>query len=258
MTKDVLLEVSDLSVLYGEREVLHRIDLILKQGEILAIVGESGSGKSTLLKAVQGLWGKSGIIQRGCITFRGKDITHCPPNERNKMAGVEMSMIFQDAGDSFCPIRTIGDQIYECVRAHKPWDRQEFLDKAAALMKEFGLPDSVLNSYPFQLSGGMSQRAGILAAMILEPSILFADEPTSALDTITQGKVVKELMRLRNRRGVSMLLVTHHMGVAYCMADQILIMKEGNCVEYGTKEEIFYHPKTSYTKELLASVPRIS
>ena len=125
-------------------------------------------------------------------------------------------------------------------------------------MESLRLPESVLEEYPFRLSGGMGQRAGILAAMILTPKLLLADEPTSALDTVTQRNVVKELMRLRDERGISVVVVTHHMGVAWYMADTVLALRRGEPVEYGTKEQIFHRPEEAYTRELIASVPHLA
>lgn len=247
-----LLEVQNLSVAYGDKEALHAASFSLAQGEILAIVGESGSGKSTILKALQGLLGTGGRISGGKIFLQGRDITHIAPDERRKLAGEKMAMIFQNASASFCPIRPIGTQIYEAVREHKDWSYEEFCRRAKSIMEHIHLEE-----YPFRLSGGMGQRAGILAAMILSPEILLADEPTSALDAVTQVSVVKELMSLRQREQVSIIIVTHHMGVAWYMADTILIMRRGRMAEYGTKEQIFQSPQEDYTKELIAAVPRL-
>lgn len=252
-----MLEVKDLSVFYGRREVLHEVSFGMEPGEILAIVGESGSGKSTVLKAIAGLLGKGGRIERGEIFLEGREISCIPPGERRKLSGKEMAMIFQNAGASFCPVRTVGAQIYESAREHVSWSRGEFRERAREIMERIHLPERVLMEYPFRLSGGMGQRAGILAAMILSPKLLLADEPTSALDTVTQASVVEELMGIRERQGVSILLVTHHMGVAWAMADHVLVMKQGLAVEYGSKEQIFKSPKEAYTKELIDSVPRI-
>ena len=253
-----LLKLRRLSVSYGGKPILRQISFDLLQGEILVIAGESGSGKSTVLKAIQGILGNGGAITEGQIFLHGRDITHIGASERRKLAGESMAMIFQNAGASFCPIRTVGNQIYESVREHtgKGWGLQEFRERAKHIMEHIQLPESVLDEYPFRLSGGMGQRAGILAAMILEPELLLADEPTSALDAVTQVSVVKELMGLRQRQGVSIAMVTHHMGVAWYMADHILIMRKGEPVEFGTKEQIFRHPKEAYTKELIQAVPR--
>ena len=252
-----LLSVEDLSVSYGKKTVVQSVSFCLRQGEILVIVGESGSGKSTVLKAVQGLLGAGGKIIGGNVLLNGQDISHISREQRRELAGSSMAMIFQNAGASFCPVRTVGDQIYECVREHRDWSREEFYKRAGAIMDHIHLPGSVLDEYPFRLSGGMGQRAGILAAMILEPALLLADEPTSALDTVTQVSVVRELMELRRRRGISILMVTHNMGIAWHMADCVLVMRNGAMVEYGTKEEIFHHPQEAYTRELIESVPRL-
>lgn len=252
-----LLQVKKLSVFYGSQQVLHEISFGMQPGETLAIVGESGSGKSTVLKAVAGLLGKGGRIEGGEILLEGREISRLPSGERKKLSGGEIAMIFQNAGASFCPVRTVGAQIYESVREHVSWNRGEFRERAREIMERIHLPERVLMEYPFRLSGGMGQRAGILAAMILSPKLLLADEPTSALDTVTQASVVEELMGIRERQGVSILMVTHHMGVAWAMADHVLVMKQGLAVEYGSKEQIFKSPKEAYTKELIDSVPRI-
>ena len=257
MEPDTLLRLQDLCVSYGDKECVKNVSLELKRGEIFVIAGESGSGKSTILKAVQGTLGMAGRVNGGSIFFCGRDITHIDERERRGLSGTEISMIFQNPGASFCPIRTIGDQIYEAARAHNDWSDEGFTARAVPIMKSINLEEGVLSEYPFRLSGGMGQRAGILAAMILSPKLLLADEPTSALDTVTQVSVVKELMALRDRLGISILMVTHHMGIAFHMADYILIMRRGEMVEWGTREEIFNAPKKGYTMELIASVPRM-
>ncbi len=255
--KQILLKAENLSVSYAGKEVVHSVYFDLPKGEILAIVGESGSGKSTLLKAVQGLLGKGGRVSGGSIYFEGRDILRLSGVEQRKLAGEGIATIFQNAGASFCPIRTIGDQLYEAVREHKAWSREEFRIRAAELMRGIHLEEKVLEEYPFRLSGGMGQRAGILAAMILSPKLLLADEPTSALDPVTQVSVVKELMELRKQEGVSIVIVTHHMGVAWHMADRVLILRRGQAVEYGSKEQVFLAPQKDYTRELIEAVPKI-
>ena len=166
-------------------------------------------------------------------------------------------MIFQNALASFCPIRAIGRQIYEATTAHKDWSYEQFCEEAKSVMEKINLKEDVLGEYPFRLSGGMGQRAGILAAVMLSPQLVLADEPTSALDAATQVSVAKELMKLKERRSISLLVVTHHMGVAYYLADDILIMRHGKAVEYGSKKQIFNAPKKDYTKELIAAAPRL-
>ena len=252
----MILSVKNLSVAYGEKNVVQNINFDLDEGKILTIVGESGSGKSTILKAVCGILESGGSITDGEIFFDGKNIIKTSDDERRKIFGEKISVIFQNSAASFCPIRTIGEQIFEIVQAHKDWTKNFFLEQAKVIMKNINLDENVLNEYPFRLSGGMAQRAGILAAMILNPKLLLADEPTSALDAITQVSVVKEFLKLRKQKNISILLVTHHMGVAFYISDFILIMKDGKIVEFGTKEKIFYSPQEDYTKELIEAVPK--
>ena len=252
-----ILRLENISVAYGDKKILHDINFSIRRGEILVIAGESGSGKSTILKAIDGLLGKNGAIIDGQIFFNDNEITNLSEGERRKISGSEIGMIFQNAGASFCPIRKIGEQIFESVTAHKNWTYEEFCERAKMIMKKINLEENVLEEYPFRLSGGMAQRAGILAAMILEPKILLADEPTSALDAVTQVSVVKELLKLRQSQGISIVMVTHHMGVAWYMADKILITKKGRQVEFGDKYQIFNAPEEVYTRELIKAVPRI-
>ena len=220
----MLLSVKNLSIAYGNKTVVRNINFELQRGEILAIVGRSGCGKSSVLKSINGLLNRNAHITEGNITFDGKDITRLEQRQRRKLAGRSMSMIFQNAAASFCPIRTIGDQIFEAVRSHADWSKQTFIDRAVEIMSKINLDPRVLDEYPFRLSGGMAQRAGILAAIILQPTLLLADEPTGALDTITQVSVVKELLELRRREGIAMVIVTHNPGVAKFIADRVLKM----------------------------------
>ena len=245
-----ILTLEKVSVAYGEKEILHDINFAVAQGEIFLIVGESGSGKSTILKSVAGILG-AGKITGGQIFFNGKEITNLQGEERRKISGAGIGYIFQNATASFCPIRTIGEQIFESVQAHKNWSKQEFISRAKNIMQNINLEEKVLDEYPFRLSGGMGQRAGILAAMILEPQILLADEPTSALDPETQESVIEEFLKLRELYGVSIVMVTHNLEVAKNIADKILILRDGKIIEHGDKDKIFNSPKENYTKELI-------
>ena len=255
MSDAPLLAVRNLTVSYGEKQAVRGVNFCLHRGKILVLAGESGSGKSTILRAVMGIL-DAGFCA-GEILWEGTDVLQLAKDARRKLAGEEIAMVFQNAGASFCPVRTIGSQLYESVCAHRAWSYDEFRERAEALMVQMQLPRAVLDEYPFRLSGGMAQRAGIAAAMLLQPKLILADEPTSALDALTQVRVAKELMALRRRTGVAMLLVTHHMGLAYHMADRILILRRGEMVEQGARKEIFRHPKEAYTKELIAAVPRL-
>ena len=255
MSDTPLLAVRNLTVSYGEKQAVRGVNFCLHRGEILVLAGESGSGKSTILRAVMGIL-DAGFCA-GEILWEGTDVLQLSKDARRNLAGEEIAMVFQNAGASFCPVRTIGSQLYESVCAHRAWSYDEFRERAEALMAQMQLPRMVLDGYPFRLSGGMAQRAGIAAAMLLQPKLILADELTSALDALTQVRVAKELMALRRRTGVAMLLVTHHMGLAYYMADRILVLRRGETVEQGAREEIFRHPKEAYTKELIAAVPRL-
>ena len=255
MSDTPLLAVRNLAISYGEKQAVRGVNFCLHRGEILVLAGESGSGKSTILRAVMGIL-DAGVCT-GEILWEGMNVLQLAKDARRKLAGEEIAMVFQNAGASFCPVRTIGSQLYESVCAHRAWSYAEFREQAEALMVQMQLPRAVLDEYPFRLSGGMAQRAGIAAAMLLQPKLILADEPTSALDALTQVRVAKELMALRRRTGVAMLLVTHHMGLAYHMADRILVLRRGETVEQGMREEIFLHPKEAYTKELIAAVPRL-
>lgn len=247
----MILRVEDLVVVYGKKRIVHDVNFTLERGKILVIAGESGSGKSTILKAIGGLLGKGGAIIDGQIFFGEREITVLSAGERRRLSGDAIGFIFQNSGASFCPIRTIGDQIFESVKAHRDWTREEFRERSIALMQKINLTPSTLDEYPFRLSGGMAQRAGILAATILEPKLLLADEPTSALDVVTQVGVVKELLNLRGRLGVSIIMVTHDLRIARRMADKVLIMRQGTPIEFGTREQIFNEPQEAYTQELI-------
>ncbi len=253
---ETLLAVEHLSAGYGQELAIDDVSFTVHEHEIVVLAGESGSGKSTVLKAVQGLL-PAAKLRQGRIVFAGQDMMQMTGADRRRIAGADIGMVFQNAGASFCPIRRLDTQIYEAARAHYDWSKEEFCARARAICQRIDLPESALAAYPLQLSGGMGQRAGLLAAMIMQPRLLLGDEPTAALDAVTQVDVVQELMALRREQGTAMLIVTHHMGVAWYMADRIIIMRRGHIVESGTREAIFEHPQQEYTRELIATVPRL-
>lgn len=184
-----LLEIRNVEISYDEMPVVKKINLKMDAGEILGIVGESGSGKSTLIRAAMGLLDIAGFVSQGDIFYKGQDILKYDDEAFRKMRGPEMAMIFQNCGSALCPIRTIGEQLYETMAEHGFCDRLEVKERVDLLFEKIHLKDSerILNSYPFELSGGMNQRVGIVMAMILNPQLLFADEPTSALDVTVQA-----------------------------------------------------------------------
>ena len=252
-----ILEYDSVEVSFDGKPVVTNVSFSLESGEILGLVGESGSGKSTLIKAAMGLLGPNGMVTRGDIFYKGQNILDISEREKRNIRGAQIGMIFQDAGASLCPIRTIGEQIYESMRAHKKVTRKEAKDYAMKLFEKLNFKDSkrVWDSYPFELSGGMNQRAGIAIAMLMNPPILFADEPTSALDVTVQKQVVTEMIHLRELFGTAIVIVTHDIGVVRAMADTILVLKDGKTVEYGNAKDVLNHPQSAYTQQLLSAVP---
>ena len=255
-----LLEYDRVEISYNGKPAVKDISVTLSEGEILGIVGESGSGKSTLIKAAIGLLGPAGMVTRGDIWYQGKNLPDLKPAEIRKLCGPDFGMIFQSAGASFCPIRTVGAQLFESVREHEEMTKDQFVKRASEVFEKIGFQDPVriLKSYPFELSGGMQQRVGIASAMLLRPAILMADEPTSALDVHVQKQVVEEMLLLRKEFGVSIIIVTHNIGVVGVMADNVLVMEKGRAVEYGPTKKIIDTPETDYTKTLMAAVPRLN
>ena len=254
-----ILKYEHVDITYNGVCAVKDVSFRLSEGEILGIVGESGSGKSTLIKAAMGLLGPAGLVTRGDIRYRGKNLPDLPENERRRLNGPELGMIFQSAGSSFCPIRTVGAQLYESMTEHERISRAEFRTRARELLQKLGFENGqrILDAYPFELSGGMQQRVGIAAAMLLNPSVLLADEPTSALDVSVQKQVVEEMLLVRETFGTSIVLVTHNIGVIGAMADKVLVMKNGEMVEYGETRQVLNHPKEDYTRLLMSAVPKL-
>ena len=254
-----ILRYENVDISYNGNTVVHDINFSLKEGEILGIVGESGSGKTTVIKAAMNLLGKGGLVTRGDIWFNDMDIPDLSEKEMRKINGHEIGMIFQNSGQSFCPIRTVGAQLYEAVSAHEKISKEDFHLNATSLFEKIGFNDveRILKSYPFELSGGMQQRVGVAAAMLMNPKILLADEPTSALDVSIQKLVIEEMLKVRKLFGTSMIIVTHNIGVINAMADNLIVMKDGRIVEYGKKEDVLNHPREEYTKKLMSAVPRL-
>ena len=254
-----ILRYDHVDIAYNGFLAVKDVSFTVEPGEILGIVGESGCGKSTLIKAAMGLLGSAGMVTRGDIWYKDKNLPDLSPKELQKLNGRSLGMIFQSAGSSFCPIRTIEAQLYETKTEHEKTSKAEFLDRALELLDKLGFEDGkrVLGSYPFELSGGMQQRVGIAAAMLLNPSVLFADEPTSALDVSVQKQVVEEMLLVRKTFGTSIVLVAHNIGVIGAMADKVLVLKDGETVEYGQTQQVLTHPQADYTRALLSAVPRL-
>ena len=198
-----------------------------------------------------------GHVSGGSIIFEGRDMLKNTPKEWRQLCGREMSMIFQDSGNMINPIRRIGEQFVDYIRTHAPEKtKAEAEDMAKDMLNKVRLPnpESIMQSYPFELSGGMRQRVGIAMAMVFRPKLLLADEPTSALDVTTQAQIIRQIVDIRNEFGVAVILVTHNLGVASYVSNKLVVMKNGRVVESG-KREVISDPQDAYTKELLAAVP---
>ena len=239
----MLLEVKNLHIQYAGTEMVHGISFSLDSGEVLSLVGESGSGKTSVIRAVLGCLPHEGRVNEGEIIFSGVNMLKNTPKMWRDISGRNISMIFQDSGSMMNPIRTIGSQFVEYILEHSSMDPQKAEKEAKEMLDKMQLPnpDTIMDSFPFELSGGMRQRVGVAMAMFFRPQLLLADEPTSALDVTTQA----------------IILVTHNLGVATYMSDKIMVMQNGHVVEEGTSEAIIENPQANYTKELLHSVPQI-
>ncbi|SDQ13458.1 ABC transporter ATP-binding protein [Virgibacillus salinus] len=259
-----ILEVNDLHVTFstygGTVKAVRGVNFHLNKGETLAIVGESGCGKSVTSNAIMRLIpDPPGKISNGTITFNGKDLTSLPEKEMRSIRGFDISMIFQDPMTALNPTLTIGTQLVEGLRQHYNTSSTDAKAKAIEMMDLVGIPnpDERLKQYPHQFSGGMRQRIVIAMALICEPDLLIADEPTTALDVTIQAQILELFDRIQQQMGVSIILITHDLGVVAKIADRIAVMYAGKIIEVGSRREIFYNPEHPYTKGLLKSVPRL-
>ena len=258
MTKP-LLEYRDVEVSYNGVPVVQGVSFPVMPGEVVCVVGESGSGKSTLVKAAMGQLGPGGLVTRGDIWYGGRSLPDLSAGDLRRLCGADFTLVFQDCLAALTPIRRIGDQIHEAMAAHRPMAREECDCRACAMLTRLGFDDParVLESYPFNLSGGMGQRVGLAMALLPDPRILFADEPTSALDVIAQAQVVELFGRMNDQMGTTIVLVTHNMGVVRALADHVLVLKDGRVVEFGDAAQVLEAPAEPYTRELIDAAPRL-
>ena len=254
-----MLEIQNLTVCYQGRPTVKNFGMRLQKGEIASLAGESGSGKTTVIRAVLGLLAGGGAVTQGDILLDGKSLLKNTPDEWRRLRGTEISMIFQDSGAMLNPIRRIGDVFAEYIRTHERMPKAEAWKRGVSMLERMRLPngENIMKSYPFQLSGGMRQRVGIAMAMTFQPRLLLADEPTSALDVTTQAQIVRQMMELRDEYGTSILIVTHNLGMAAYMSDRILVMRDGQIADSGTRAEILGGGHSSYVRELLEAVPSL-
>jgi len=259
-----LIEVRNLRVSYhtyaGEVRSVRGVDFSVEEGETLAIVGESGCGKTVTAKAVMGLIQSPGEVKQGSeILYGGKNMALQPEKEWEAYRGGECAMIFQDALAALNPTLTVGKQIAENLMIHKKAKKAEAMKKAEELLGKVGIPEPEkrIRQYPHEFSGGMRQRVMIAIALACSPKLLIADEPTTALDVTIQAQILELLKELQKETKVSIILITHDLGVVADMADHIAVMYFGKIIEYGRGRDIFYHSRHPYTWSLLNAVPRL-
>ncbi len=261
MKNEVILSVKDLRISFraygGKVQAVRGISFDLHRGETLAIVGESGSGKSVSIKAIMGILANNAIIEEGEILYNGKDLTKVKEDDFHEIRGKRIGLIFQDPLSALNPIMKIGKQITEVLRLNKKVTKEEAREKALELMRAVGIPDVErrFEQYPFQFSGGMRQRIVIAIALAGDPEILICDEPTTALDVTVQAKILELINQIKEQKNLSVIFITHDLGVVANMADRVNVMYAGKIVETGTSEEIFFAPAHPYTWALLSSMP---
>jgi oligopeptide transport system ATP-binding protein len=243
----------------GEVKALNDVSFHLNDGEVLGIVGESGSGKSVTAYSLMGLTAHPGRLIGGTLEFNEYKVHEMNDKQMNKIRGNEISIIFQDPMTSLNPVFTIGNQIMEAILLHTNSNKKQAHARAVDLLTLVGInePEKRLKQYPHELSGGMRQRVMIAMALACEPKLLIADEPTTALDVTIQAQILDLMMDLKKKLGMAIIMITHDLGIVASMCDRIAVMYAGKIVEYGTTDDIFYHPKHEYTKGLIASIPRI-
>ena len=257
-----LLEIKNLRVHYvtdtGDVQAVNGVDLHLKKGEVLGLVGETGAGKTTVaLSVMQLVPDPPGIILDGEILFKGRNLIYNSDRENQEMRGNGISMIFQDPMTALNPIMTIGQQLAEVVIKHKKLSKKAAMEVAAEMLERVGVTRDRINDYPHQFSGGMKQRAIIAMALLCNPEILIADEPTTALDVTIQAQVLEIIRSLIRENEMSMILITHDLGVVAETCDHVAIMYAGEVVEYGSVWDVYTNPKHPYTRGLFDSIPKM-
>ena len=259
-----LLEIKDLHVEFrtydGVVKAINGMSFSVPKGKTVGLVGETGAGKTTTVLSIMGLvQSPPGVITKGEILFEGRDLTKLDDEERRKMRGEKISMIFQEPMTSLNPVMKIGDQITEGILMHNNISKQEAWDKAVEMLKLTGVPrvERMMKEYPFQLSGGQRQRVMIAMALVCKPKILIADEPTTALDVTIQAQILDLMENLKQKTGTSILFITHDLGVVAEVCDDVVVMYSGRVVEKGDVRSIFASPSHPYTRGLLASIPKL-
>jgi peptide/nickel transport system ATP-binding protein len=258
-----LLEVDGLQVSFLTEDGIVRavdgVSFTLDRGEVLAIVGESGSGKSVTVMTLLGLTRTPNSRVAGSVEYRGRNLVDADERELERIRGAEIAIAFQDPISSLSPVKRVGDQIVEQIRAHEKVSRDAALERAVELMERVGIPNAHerARAYPHEFSGGMRQRAMIAMALSLSPDVLIADEPTTALDVTIQAQILQEIKQLSRESESGVIFVTHDLSVVADIADRVIVMYAGRVLEAGTLDELFYDPQHPYTWGLLGSVTRV-
>lgn len=258
-----LLEVEGLTTVfdsdYGRTVSVDYVNFHVDKGEVVCIVGESGCGKSVTSLSIMGLLGRGGTVTEGSVVFEDKNLLTMTEKELDKIRGDRLTMIFQDPLTSLDPVFTVGNQLMESIRKHMRLSKEEARKRAEQILGKVGMPDphGVMKKYPHTLSGGMRQRVMIAMALCCNPGLLIADEPTTALDVTIQAQIMALLRNLQKESGMSMILITHDIGLVASMADRVIVMYAGQMIEEAPVKELFAAPAHPYTKALLQTVPGI-
>jgi oligopeptide/dipeptide ABC transporter ATP-binding protein len=258
-----LLEVKDLKVSFrtedGLVQAVDGVSFTVMPRQVLGIVGESGSGKSVTMMSVLRLITDPNAVFEGQVVYKGRDLMTLTKHQMQEVRGDEIAMIFQDPMTSLNPVYTVGDQIVEAILTHQDIDKAEAKKRSVALLRQVGIPhpESRVEDFPHQFSGGMRQRAMIAMALANNPDVLIADEPTTALDVTIQAQIIQLIARLKDDFDSAVILITHDLGVVAEIADEIAVMYAGRIVEQGKKRDLFYDPQHPYTWGLLGSIPRL-
>ncbi|MBK1811113.1 ABC transporter ATP-binding protein [Clostridium sp. YIM B02505] len=263
MNDETLLKVINLKTTFYNKnskiEAVRGVDFEVNSGDVLGIVGESGSGKSVLMRSVMNILQENAKIDSGEVVFEGKDLLKLSHKDMKKINGKEMAMIFQDPMSALNPLKKVGAHLVEVIVRHKGVNKKEAKSLAIKLLADVGIPmpEKRIEQYPHEFSGGMRQRVLIAMALACKPKLLIADEPTTALDVTIQAQILELLKSLKEVNDMSIILITHDLGVVANICNRIAVMYGGLIMEEGTTEEIFYETKHPYTKALLNSIPKV-
>jgi len=258
-----LLDVKELSVHFGDKntpfKAVDRISYQVAQGEVLGIVGESGSGKSVSSLAIMGLIDHPGRVSAEYLQFENTNLLTLESKAKRQLIGADVAMIFQDPMTSLNPYMKIGEQLMEVLQLHKGYDKQTAFAESVKMLDAVKMPEAKkrMGMYPHEFSGGMRQRVMIAMALLCRPKLLIADEPTTALDVTVQAQIMTLLNELKREFNTAIIMITHDLGVVAGICDQVMVMYAGRTMEYGTAEQIFYHPTHPYSIGLMDAIPRL-